>query len=271
MDFRKAGEIARQNPGSTVVRNPSGSFVVRCQDGALIGSDGVATSHVSMEIKKGNKSLQPKNNVVARLSERQLKNIENNIPKNNGLPWSKEAEKMLLASFDAGDSLDDMAKFFERKVTSVIARLEKFGLISSETSVVLAPIPSKSATPSSAPDKRVIFETTKSRKKRTVAAPDRVTAAVPALQSKVSKAKSRKKPDKIPSKTDGKKIIEGQLVLLPPGRRRTGRDVAKKDHADKIAEWSNENIGTDISGKDVKAAETISTVVGTLFSIFTFF
>lgn len=209
MDFRKAGEIARQNPGSTVVRDPSGSFMVRCQDGALIGSDGVAPSHVSMEIKKGNKSLQPKNNDVARLSERRLKNIENNIPKNNGLPWSEEEDKTLSASFSAEISLDDIARRLDRKVSSIIARLEKLGLIGCDTTVVLAPTLSQSSRSPHTIDKQSVSKVTKPRKKPAGNVLEGVTAA-PVLQPpKASTAKPLKNPDQMPSKTSGKKILMG--------------------------------------------------------------
>ena len=273
MDFRKAGEIAKKNPGSTVARDPSGSFVVRCKDGALIGSDGVAPSHVPVAIKKGNKSLQPKNNDVARLSEKQLKNIENNIPKNNGLPWSEEEDKTLSASFSAEISLDDIARRLDRKVSSIIARLEKLGLIGGDTTLVIAPNLSQSSRSPPAIDKQSVSEATKPRKKRAGTVSGEVTAA-PVLQPpKASTAKPLKNLDQMPSKTSGKKNIDGvgELVLLPPGRRRTGRDVTKKDHADKIAAVLNDNLGTDVSREDVKTMETVATVVGGLASILGFF
>lgn len=38
MEFREAAEIAKQHPGSTLTRDSSGSFIVRHEDGTVIGT-----------------------------------------------------------------------------------------------------------------------------------------------------------------------------------------------------------------------------------------
>lgn len=195
------------------------------------------------------------------LPEYQLKkiaqNIENGIPKNNGLPWSVEDDRILSALFSAGASLDSMARCMERKVTSIIARLEKFGLINSEASVVLAPIPSQSTTTQLAIDKHAKIE---SDKLRNTQIGDEVVAAAPTLQSKEVKI-----VEPLEDLEHNPLFDQIMMAVVEPPRR------IEKDHADKIAEWSNENFGTNLSKENVKQIEVGSTVAGALASIFSIF
>jgi hypothetical protein len=49
------------------------------------------------------------------------------LPKNSGAPWSEDEDRKLLASFDSGRGLQEIAAAHERTQTGVRARLVKYG------------------------------------------------------------------------------------------------------------------------------------------------
>ncbi len=49
------------------------------------------------------------------------------LPAKTGQPWSEEEDRKLLASFDAGRGLAELAAAHERTQTGIRARLVKFG------------------------------------------------------------------------------------------------------------------------------------------------
>ena len=51
------------------------------------------------------------------------------LPRNAGKPWSAEEDKALLAAFDGGKSIAELAQQHERTTAGVTARLEKHGRI----------------------------------------------------------------------------------------------------------------------------------------------
>jgi len=52
------------------------------------------------------------------------------MPAKTGQPWSEDEDRKLLAAFDAGRALQDLAAAHERTVTGVRARLLKYGRLS---------------------------------------------------------------------------------------------------------------------------------------------
>ena len=49
------------------------------------------------------------------------------LPAKTGEPWSEEEDRKLLASFDAGHALGDLAVAHQRTQTGIRARLVKYG------------------------------------------------------------------------------------------------------------------------------------------------
>lgn len=49
------------------------------------------------------------------------------LPKNTGKPWGEDEDRRLLAAFDTGRGLHEIATSHERTVTGVRARLVKYG------------------------------------------------------------------------------------------------------------------------------------------------
>lgn len=49
------------------------------------------------------------------------------LPRNTGKPWNEDEDRRLLASFDTGRGLNEIAASHERTVTGVRARLVKYG------------------------------------------------------------------------------------------------------------------------------------------------
>jgi hypothetical protein len=49
------------------------------------------------------------------------------LPANAGKPWSTEEDERLLAEFDSGRSLKELAELHARTVAGIEARLERFG------------------------------------------------------------------------------------------------------------------------------------------------
>lgn len=55
------------------------------------------------------------------------KNPSRNLPRNTGNPWTEDEDRKLLAAFDAGHSVQDIALKHERTQTGIRARLVKYG------------------------------------------------------------------------------------------------------------------------------------------------
>ena len=51
------------------------------------------------------------------------------LPAKTGVPWSEEEDRKLLAAFDAGRALQELAAAHERTMGAVRARLLKYGRI----------------------------------------------------------------------------------------------------------------------------------------------
>jgi len=51
------------------------------------------------------------------------------MPRNAGKPWTPEEDKVLLAGFDGGKSMTELADQHERTVVGITARLEKHGRV----------------------------------------------------------------------------------------------------------------------------------------------
>lgn len=49
------------------------------------------------------------------------------LPRKTGEPWTEDEDRKLLAAFDAGHALQELATAHERTVTGVRARLVKYG------------------------------------------------------------------------------------------------------------------------------------------------
>ena len=60
--------------------------------------------------------------------ERRLQRARLTMPENTGKEWSHEEDRLLLARFKTGTSIDDMAAIHARTPTAITARLEKLGL-----------------------------------------------------------------------------------------------------------------------------------------------
>jgi hypothetical protein len=52
------------------------------------------------------------------------------LPQKTGAPWSEDEDRKLLAAFDAGRALKELAALHERTLGAVRARLLKYGRIS---------------------------------------------------------------------------------------------------------------------------------------------
>lgn len=52
------------------------------------------------------------------------------LPAKAGQPWSEQEDRMLLASFDSGRGLPELAAAHERTQTGIRARLVKYGRLS---------------------------------------------------------------------------------------------------------------------------------------------
>ena len=49
------------------------------------------------------------------------------MPAKTGQPWSEDEDRKLLAAFDSGRALQDLAAAYERTISGVRARLIKYG------------------------------------------------------------------------------------------------------------------------------------------------
>jgi hypothetical protein len=54
------------------------------------------------------------------------------LPENVGLPWSADEERTLVAEFQSGDTLPDIAAKHGRTLRAIEARLERLGLITAD-------------------------------------------------------------------------------------------------------------------------------------------
>ena len=57
----------------------------------------------------------------------QFERRKQQLPAKTGEPWSEEEDRKLLASFDAGHALGDLAVAHQRTQTGIRARLVKYG------------------------------------------------------------------------------------------------------------------------------------------------
>jgi hypothetical protein len=55
------------------------------------------------------------------------------LPRNAGKPWTPEEDKTLLAGFDGGKSIADLAHQHERTTAGISARLEKHGRVDQQS------------------------------------------------------------------------------------------------------------------------------------------
>lgn len=62
--------------------------------------------------------------------------------RNVGKPWSADEERELLARFDAGAAVGDLAKHHARSVAGIEARLEKLGRLSPDQRTTVSRYPS---------------------------------------------------------------------------------------------------------------------------------
>ena len=63
------------------------------------------------------------------LEERQADNLKRGLPRNAGLPWTPELKADLSGAFETAKSSKDLARQFERTPGSILAELQKQGLI----------------------------------------------------------------------------------------------------------------------------------------------
>lgn len=61
------------------------------------------------------------------LQARRHRRVRSSVISNAGKPWTEEEEQRLLAQFDAGASLAELAREHARTVAGVQARLERHG------------------------------------------------------------------------------------------------------------------------------------------------
>ena len=57
----------------------------------------------------------------------QFERRKQQLPAKTGEPWTEEEDRNLLASFDAGHALGDLAVAHQRTQTGILARLVKYG------------------------------------------------------------------------------------------------------------------------------------------------
>ncbi len=72
---------------------------------------------------------KPVKKVKKTVEEKQLENIANGKPRNAGLPWTDEFRQKISTKYQSGDSINELAKYFERTNGAVIAELTRQGLI----------------------------------------------------------------------------------------------------------------------------------------------
>jgi hypothetical protein len=70
--------------------------------------------------------------------DKQKANLENGLPKNHGLPWSKEGIQFVIEQYSANSSLEQIAKDSARKVSAIIYLLKNQAVISAKEASSLA-------------------------------------------------------------------------------------------------------------------------------------
>lgn len=80
------------------------------------------TQHIKHPPPKSRKTLE----------ERQAENLSQGLPRNAGLPWTKELKAQLADSFKAGEPPLELAKKFERTQYAILLQLQNQGLVSEE-------------------------------------------------------------------------------------------------------------------------------------------
>ena len=69
------------------------------------------------------------------VEEKQTENKTKGLPKNTGLPWTKEVKAELASLYQAGQNPADLAQKFERTKYAILLELKKQGLISEQDAV----------------------------------------------------------------------------------------------------------------------------------------
>lgn len=75
--------------------------------------------HIKSPPKKGKKSFK----------EKQEDNLKKGLPKNAGLPWTRELKTELANNFQSGLAPSELAVKYERTKGSIVSELKKQGLI----------------------------------------------------------------------------------------------------------------------------------------------
>lgn len=71
------------------------------------------------------------------LEERQSENLGKGLPRNAGLPWTKELKEQLADAFKSGERPSGLAKKFERTKYAIVLQLQNQGLVSEEEAASL--------------------------------------------------------------------------------------------------------------------------------------
>ncbi|MDR0737281.1 MAG: hypothetical protein LBF51_10740 [Zoogloeaceae bacterium] len=128
MDFREASEIAKKNPGAVMTRDSTGSFIVRLDDGRVIGTenDGRTAHDESFreELTGLRDQLIEKNLIIEKL-ETEIKALRDNIEA--AISTRLDSEKSELANIRKELSLQ--RSVFDKKTNDVQARLQKLDLL----------------------------------------------------------------------------------------------------------------------------------------------
>jgi hypothetical protein len=66
-------------------------------------------------------------------AQKKREDRKTHLPENSGLPWSEEEHKQLMAAFDSGTEISEIAKKHKRTTGAIAARLENFGKIAPRT------------------------------------------------------------------------------------------------------------------------------------------
>lgn len=80
------------------------------------------TQHIKHPPQKSRKTLEG----------RQAENLRKGLPRNAGLPWTKELKAQLADSFQSGEQPRELAKIFERTEYAILLQLQNQGLVSEE-------------------------------------------------------------------------------------------------------------------------------------------
>jgi hypothetical protein len=80
------------------------------------------TQHIKHPPPKSRKTLE----------ERQAENLSKGLPRNAGLPWTKELKAQLADLFKSGEPPLELAKKFERTTYAILLQLQNQGLVSEE-------------------------------------------------------------------------------------------------------------------------------------------